>query len=212
MNDYAQNCRVRRLLEAVVSGFDVTDYEGDTVKNFSMLAVLVVLLSGCVTKIQPTVTENPPPSRAFSTFKAFEIRPLATDPGVEEPEAVKKIQEYLDAKIGPLVKQWNRGAGDTLVIEPRIHELKFVSGTHRVFAGSMAGSSAVRMTFRITNKATGELVAQPEFYQRAAAMGGAYSFGSTDNQMLERICTVSEQYLERNYVQAVGGPTGLEAN
>lgn len=180
-------------------------------KNIGALAILTAVLSGCVTSIHPTVTSNPPPNRAFNEFGAFELRPVAKDEGVEEPKAMLRIQEYFDAKISSLVQQWQRENGGTLVIEPRVHELKFVSGTNRVFAGSLAGSSAVRMTLRLTDKETNKVIAEPEFYQRAAAMGGAYSFGSTDNNMLERVCTVAEEYLKRNYDRAVGGPTGLQA-
>ena len=55
-----------------------------------------------------------------------------------------------------------------------------------------------------------DMLAQPEFFQRAAAMGGAWSIGGTDNGMLERIATIAQDYLVRNYDQAVGGPTGAE--
>jgi hypothetical protein len=41
-------------------------------------------------------------------------------------------------------------------------------------------------------------------------MGGAWSVGGTDNGMLERIADVAQDYLKRNYDQAVGGPTGAE--
>ena len=121
-----------------------------------------------------------------------------------------KIQETLDAKLNALVANWSRGAGDTLIIEPRVRELKFVSGANRVLAGAMAGSSAVRITVKLTDKSSGRVIAEPEFYQRAAAYGAAYTFGAMDNSMLSRISTVVEEYLLRNYNQAVGGPTGLE--
>jgi len=50
---------------------------------------------------------------------------------------------------------------------------------------------------------TGQEIANPEFFQRAAAMGGNYSLGATDNDMIARVAT---RYLEENYAQAVGGP------
>ena len=96
-------------------------------------------------------------------------------------------------------------------MQPSIEELKFVSGGNRAWAGAFAGSSAVRMRVRFSDKATGAVVAEPEFYQRAAAMGGAYTFGGSDNAMLVRIASVIEEYARRNHAQAVGGPTGLEA-
>lgn len=170
----------------------------------------LILLSGCVTKIRPTVSSNPPPSSALNAYATFEVRTLTADAGVKEPEAMVKIRQNLEQKMSVLVSEWNRGTGKILIIEPRVRELKFVGGGARFFAGSLAGSSAVRMSVKLTDKATGEVVAEPEFYQRAAAMGGAYSVGGTDNAMLVRITSVVNEYLRRNYEQAVGGPTGLE--
>lgn len=175
-----------------------------------VLASSAMLVSGCATNIHPTVAANPPPTRALNTFGMFEVRPLTVDDAVEEPDAVARIKEVCGGKLGDLVASWNRGTGDTLIMEPHIHELKFVSGANRVLAGAMAGSSAVRITVKLTDKSTGAVVAEPEFYQRAAAWGAAYTFGAQDNDMLSRICEVTEGYLRRNYTQAVGGPTGRE--
>ena len=182
-------------------------------KKSSLVAALlsVVLLAGCVTHIRPTVAFNPPPKRALNEFKSFEIKPLVADPGVKEAAAMRKIQENIDLKMGTLLALWNRGGGDVLVIEPHIRELKFVGGGGRVLFGAMAGSSAVRMTVVLRDKSSGAVIAEPEFYQRAAAYGAAYSFGGTDNGMLARIATVMDEYLRRNYDRPVGGPTGLEA-
>ena len=62
----------------------------------------------------------------------------------------------------------------------------------------------------LPERSAGRVIADPEFYQRAAAEGGTWSFGGTDKGMLARIATVAQQYLDRNYAQAVGGPTGLD--
>jgi hypothetical protein len=180
-------------------------------QRLTVLFAALVVLTGCATNIKPTVTSNPAPARAFKEFEQFELKPLQLDAGVEEPAAVIKIREGLDRKINSLTATWAQPAGDTLVIEPRVRELKFVSGGQRFLVGAMAGSSAVRMTVKLTDKATGAVIAEPEFYQRAAAYGGAYSVGGTDNNMLDRITTVIEEYMKRNYPQAVGGPTGLES-
>lgn len=66
------------------------------------------------------------------------------------------------------------------------------------------------MTVKLVDDQTKTVIAEPQFYQRASAMGGAWSIGATDNDMLKRIAVVCQEYLERNYNQAVGGPTGLE--
>jgi hypothetical protein len=176
------------------------------------LVVAVITLAGCVTHIRPTVTFNAPPTHALHDYQSFEVKPLSADRDVKEEKAMAKIRENLDQKLGALLASWNHGAGETLIIEPRVRELKFVGGAGRFFAGAMAGSSAVRMTVTLRDKRTGEVIGEPEFYQRAAAYGAAYSFGGTDNAMLARITTVVDEYLRRNYDRAVGGPTGLEAS
>lgn len=180
-------------------------------RNLVALCGAALLLAGCVTHIQPTVSFNPPPKRALADFEQFEVRRITAAPGVGEEAAMAKIQQNLDQKLGPLVGRWTKPEGDTLVIEPMVQELKFVGGGARFFAGSLAGSSAVRMTVRLTDKATGEVIAEPEFYQRAQAVGGAWSVGGTDNAMLVRITSVVQDYLASNYAKPVGGPTGLTA-
>lgn len=64
---------------------------------------------------------------------------------------------------------------------------------------------------RIYEKETGKTIATPEFYARAAAMGGAWTFGTTDNLMLTRIAARLTDYLKANYDRAVGGPSGVDA-
>jgi hypothetical protein len=182
-------------------------------QRLSVLIAAFAVLTGCATNIKPTVTSNPAPARALKEFQQFELKPLAADPGVteKEPAAVKKINENLNLRINSVTGPWTRAEGDTLIIEPRVREIKFVSSTQRVFTGALSGSSAVRMTVKLTDKASGAVIAEPEFYQRAAAQGGNFSLGVTDNLMLDRIAQVLAEYMQRNYSQAVGGPTGFEA-
>jgi len=126
--------------------------------------------------------------------------------------ALVKIQENLDLRLNPVLASWNSAgdpAGRTLLIQPEIH-IKFISGGTRFLAGALAGSSAVVMRVKFVDAATGKEVAYPEFYQRAAAMGGAYSMGGTDNNMLIRIANLVSEYTIANHKAAVGGPTGGE--
>lgn len=179
-------------------------------------ALLAMSCCACVTHIRPTATDNPPPQEALSAFQHFRLQPvLATTAEVREQDAaMAKIAANVQQKLGDTVTRWeHKGQGGrTLKIEPRVTELKFVGGGKRFFAGAMAGSSAVVMHVRLTDADTGKVIADPEFYQRAAAMGGAWSIGGTDNGMLVRISTVAQQYMQRNYASAVGGPTGLDGS
>ncbi len=173
---------------------------------------------GCVTTVDtPESVFNPAPTSSLSVYNQIELLPIRVAPAVKgndaNQRALKKIQENVDAKIGPTLVGWNANPSPTssgeLVIEPVITELKFVSGGTRFIAGALAGSSAVVMKVKIYDKESGDIVAHPEFYQRAAAMGGAHSIGVTDNLMLDRIANLLADYLKDNYAQPVGGRTGI---
>jgi hypothetical protein len=179
----------------------------------------IAFLSGCVTHITTDVTQNPAPAEKFANFTQFELKKItlgAPYAGQEANErAVAKIQENVSLNADSLVKGWNaKGTAvtptRTLVIAPAIFEIKFISGGSRFWAGALAGSSAVILTAKITEKETGKEIANPMFYARAAAMGGAWTFGGTDNAMLVRIAGRLTDYLASNYETAVGGPTGAE--
>lgn len=182
--------------------------------------VIALTFAGCATTyVKPTTMMNPPPAEPFSAFQHFEVKKIsmgAPYSGQDANEAaLKKIQENFDARVNPVVADWNAktGAatdGRTLLIEPRIQDIKFVNGTARFWGGAMSGSSAVVLKIKFTDKASGKEIADPEFYQRAAAMGGAWTFGATDNNMLVRIAEVASDYIKANYDKAVGGRTGAE--
>lgn len=176
-------------------------------------AALALLCCACVTHIRPDVASNPPPAEPLSHFQHFMLMPTTVSAdAAHEADAIAKINVYLQQRVGGTLAGWeNRNRdGRVLNVEPQIVQLKFVGGGARFFAGAMAGSSAVLMRVKFTDAQTGRVIADPEFYQRAAAYGGAWSMGGTDNGMLARIGTVVQQYLDRNYARAVGGPVGLD--
>ena len=176
-------------------------------------ALLALSLAACVTHIAPSAKTNPPPAEPLAHFAHFELKPLqASTDAKQETAALTKIDTYVRQKIPAVTSAWEQPGTDgrTLTIEPYVTQLKFVDGGTRFFAGAFAGSSAVIMKLTLTDAATHQVIAAPEFYQRAAAMGGAWSVGGTDNGMLERIVDIAQDYLRQNYSQAVGGPTGAE--
>lgn len=179
-------------------------------------ALPAMLLCACVTHIRPNVTENPPPKEPLSAFQHFRLEPVAAGNSEvsDQAEAMTRISASTKEYLGSTLASWENKSpsGRTLKIEPTITELKFVSGTKRFFAGDFAGSSAVIMHLTLTDADTGQVIASPEFFQRAAAEGGTWTIGGTDKRMLERIAVVAQQYLQRNYTQAVGGPTGLDGS
>lgn len=186
-----------------------------SIRRILIASLICASLCACVTHINVATRSNPPPREKFADFNAFELQPLqvAAEYQGKEDAAVAKIQEHLNGILLPVLRQWSQpaAAGRVLVVSPRIEAIKFVGGGARFFVGALAGSSAVIMKVRYTDKATGAVIADPQFYQRAAAMSGAWTIGAQDNNMLKRIVNVATDYTQRNYQAAVGGPTGAPA-
>ena len=189
--------------------------------SIALLAPLCAFAGGDVVGyVEAREMTNPPPSMSLNAFDRFEIAPIAMDaPYAGQPaneEAKKRIQANLDERANPLVQGWNgqpakHATPRTLKIEPSIRHIKFVSGNARFWAGAFAGGSAVLMTMKLTDAQSGQVIAEPEFYQHANKMGAAWSMGGTDKAMLVRIGTLAADYLNANYASAVGGPTGKES-
>lgn len=177
-------------------------------------AMTMLLLAGCVTNIAPTSDTNPPPTEALGGFQNYEVSRISLADGQNTNSnevALVKVQENWDKNVDQMLSEWAESGsnGRTLLIEPVVTEMKFVSGGKRVFLGAAGGSSAVLMSVTLTDKETGAVIAQPQFFQRAAAYGGAWTFGGTDNAMLARISTLVSQYLSDNKDEAVGGSANL---
>jgi hypothetical protein len=169
--------------------------------------------------IEAKEVANPPPTTALNAFDRFEIAPIAMVApyaGQDANELAKeRLQVNLDERTPPVLAEWNakepkNSPPKTLKIEPTIRHVKFISGKARFFAGVFAGGTAALLTVKLTDAATGEVIAEPEFYQHANAFGAAASYGATDKAMLIRITDMITSYLKDNYVTAVGGPTGKE--
>jgi len=182
------------------------------------IAVIALAMTACATRyIKPSTVQNPPPAEKFGAFDRFELTSVALDPAYSHQganqKATAKIQEYFDLKVKPLINGWNgdKPAGQasrTLLIEPRIDHIKFIGGGARFWVGPLAGSSAVIMKVKYIEKTTGKVIAEPEFFQRAAAWSGAFTIGGQDNAMLSRIVTLVADFTSHNYQKAVGGPSG----
>lgn len=182
--------------------------------GLAMGATETVEAKGTVSYIAPKNEVNPPPSTTLNSFQHFELKPFTMD----EPYAGQKInqtamgrlQANLDKDANPLIAEWNAKAaegGRTLLIEPTIRHVKFVSGGTRFWAGGLAGGSAVLVTVKFSDAQTGEVIAEPEFYQHANSLAGAWSFGAADGAMLVRVPNMITNYLRDNYEALVGGAT-----
>lgn len=168
--------------------------------------------TGCATKIKASTAQNPAPSQALSYYGRINVKPVAFTAGYKgNTEALGRIQANLNKDLAPSLQTWNSRAanGRTLSVEPVVEDLSFKSTTRRIFLGPFAGSSGILMRVTIRDQ-DGNIVASPEFFQRAGAMAGGLTFGTMDNLMLMRVSNLASGYLIANYDRAVGGPTGAD--
>lgn len=184
-------------------------------RTTATLAAVLLVVGGPAIAAPP----NPPPAAKLAGHASYEIKPIemgAPYAGQKPNEkAREKLQEHLNTQLTPILETWNQagassGAQTRLVIEPYVSNIKFIGGGARFWGGALAGDSFVVLKVKITEQPSGTLVAEPEFYQRAAAMSGAWTVGAQDKDMLRRVATLVANYLSSNYVEAVGGPTGYE--
>ena len=160
---------------------------------------------------------NPAPAATLNSYQRFELAPVAMGAPFTEYKgnqvALEKLQANIDERVKPLVGEWNaRDPGAqarTLRIEPQIRYIRFISGGKRFWGGAFAGGSSILLNVKLTDAATGEVIAEPDFYQHANAFGAAWSFGGTDKHMLIRISAMLADYLKNNYATAVGGAVSV---
>ncbi len=175
----------------------------------ALLSTLLVSLLGCTTQIKDRNETILPSAQPFGSFPVIVMAPLAVehmegDSG--DQNAVREIQSSLStcmAGVFPGIRQMESteasgASGRMLLIEPAVVDLKKVNSAERVFAGALAGSSAALLRMRFTDTGTGKVIAEPIFYSKAAAMGGAWTFGATDNAMLSRLTDQACEYSRKN--------------
>lgn len=147
--------------------------------------------------VQRPTTDPQPATVRFSTFSTVVMKPVTIAPEYANGGASQRALSRIN---GELIKnmrqpfpnlQESGSAADTgahtLLIEPRIEGLRFISGGARFWVGGMAGSSAVRMKVTFKDGTSGAIIAAPEFYRQSNAWEGGMSVGASDNAMLRQI-------------------------
>ena len=176
------------------------------------LAVIMLSASAATPESLESVarTESarmPAPSRPFSSFASYEIRPMALSPAVQaehgKVEAAGELDAKMRQKIEPLFNEWRSApAGDRsgrMVVEPQLAGLRVVSGGARFWAGAFAGDSSIDLDLSVTDGDTGQVIAKPRIALKADAMTGGWSIGKSDKNLLDYIAAVSYQYLKDHY-------------
>ena len=177
-----------------------------------LLPVLTLLFtSGCATNLSKPARAPQPAKVKLGEFENVEMKAVgiaekfASAPANQK--ALKKIDVVLFRNMRmlfPILKRiehgvdFSRTTKRTLQITPHVKEIKFVGGSARFWAGSMAGSSAVLMQATLRDSSNGEIIADEEFYRDAAARAGGWTMGATDNRMLEEIAQDIVTYCSYN--------------
>lgn len=184
-------------------------------------AVLVLAFNG---PLQATPTfdateRNPPPSVALSTFDRYELAPLVLADGLDAHKGNVVAQRYLqvdlEERMRKLVDARNAQPGGaasrTLLVTPEIADVRFITGGKRVLFGGFGGKSWAVLKLHLVDKASGEVIAEPHFEQRAYGIFAGYSLGAADKLMLARLADMAASYLAANAETPVGGPVATAA-
>ena len=160
----------------------------------------------------PEAPVQPRPTVKFSSFPAVGLRALTIAPlyagHAANQKAAARIQKVLvqellltfpDLKVGTDAESVKGDAGEALLIDPVLTEVKFIGGGARFWVGAMAGSSNARLRVAFRNAKTGEVLATPEFYRVGNAMAGGLSIGASDNAMLDILARDVAAYVRQNH-------------
>jgi hypothetical protein len=182
-------------------------------KKLSVL-ILLVFMAGCAPKpeklkavaVQETA-QLTKPSKPFSAFSTYELRPFILSSGVRDNGKKSKHAVRLEGKIKekllPLFENWSskKGAGrsGTLIVQPRLVKLRVVSGGARFWLGPFGGKSNIDLEFKIIDSSTKEVIAQPVIGRRSGAWAGGWSIGKTDRNLYQYIAHITHEYFASNY-------------
>ena len=201
-------------------------------KRITLTIITLIFLTSCATqssnrteqnnqeKIErlksSSSTWNEAPSEQLSGFGNFELNSiqltsaLQSDP--KKQASSEQAGQLISQKINTLFDKWQQTstADRTLVVEATFTKYQIVSGGARFWAGAFAGDSQVQLDVSIMDKSSGKIIAKPFFYQSSDAFAGAWTFGSHDRSIPERLALLVEKYLEDNFDSLDGGPTGRD--
>ena len=182
-----------------------------TMKKIIFSIFILISLSGCSSTkhhdvtVKTQVNKLETPTENLANFQKFELTTLKLSNQVakheEKVEVAKTIEDKLQKKLSPLLKSWNetdvRGKHGTLIIEPEITVLHVVSSMGRLWFGASAGHSRIDLTLTISEKESGDIIAQPTLMLDSGGFAGVFS--SADKTLLDYVADISYQYLKNNY-------------
>jgi hypothetical protein len=128
---------------------------------------------------------------SLSGFAHYELHDMTADVKVH-PKVMAKLASELKLKLDEPMARWNQEGGKaghsgTLAVEVSITDMKFVSGGKRFWAGGFAGDSHAAGMVRLVDKESGKVLHSQNFINHANGFAGAWTFGATDNGMLDHL-------------------------
>lgn len=137
----------------------------------------------------------------FGEFKYVELKTSELKPeenGEGNRKSAEKIDEMLaaglrsiwpDLKVIPAGGDFSKSGQRTLQIIPKITHIRIVGPGARVWLGVMAGGSNIVMHVDFRDSSTGEIIANPDFWQGNNAWAGSMTWkkGEKDNEVRDRV-------------------------
>jgi len=186
-------------------------------KRFLTPVVAIGLLAGCASDpgarresiVKEQSKQLPAPSTPLSSYERFELKPIEMVDSVAKDQAkaavAKDLEARLQAVVQPMLTRWNTAGGDrpagTLIVQPRVTQLRVVHGATRAFAGAMAGDSSITLELELRDAATDAVIAKPSIARSANATAGAWSFGATDRNLVDYITNIASEYLQSHHTK-----------
>jgi len=146
------------------------------------------------------------PTQSFSSFSRFLLNPMILDDMTrskpEKTQVASQLESKIEGRVSPLLQEWTQNpkvSDRTLTITPELYELHVVSSGARFWVGAMAGDSRIDMVLTIVDAESHDVIAKPRIILTASAMGGGWSVGSTDRNLLNYVADITYEYLKNHY-------------
>ncbi len=149
----------------------------------------------------------PAPSAPLTRYARIVIEPMTYSPLIEADNRKKSKAKDFEARFFPRIQTtldaWNAkgSAADAaagakqLIIKPRIQSLQIVSGGARFWVGALSGDSNLSVSMQLIDAASGTLLANPTISKSSNGFAGAWTFGSTDNNLMNYVAETANQYI-----------------
>ncbi len=198
------------------------------------IIMLTLMISGCATtpikNAREQIRHKKPPEIKFGAFEKIYYRStginsaclanLAYHPVSSiqyarriNAKALARIDQYLLSRVRQIFpsltvieanEQLDGLDKNSLLIEPFVDDITFISRVVRIFQSIGCWDSNVNLRVTFTDLSQDKIIASPSFYQRASHWAGGLSFGYHDSTMLTRIGDLASEYILLHLTEATG--------